>query len=454
MQIQGSVADNSVSVSQLPDGRVLVSDSREGIPAGAGCVTASGGVACSGASRIFVGLSQGNDSLATTASLPIQYFGGDGDDALVTGTGPGPSRVEFTGNAGRDMVNYAAATRGVAVTVDGAANDGRTGSDADNIDDDVERLQGSQFADSLSGNFFDSIPTTFIGLGGDDALNGGSGNDVFTMSGQADGADLIRGLGGFDTVDYRNRSRSVTVTVDAGSGDDGEGGERDEVREIEQVITGSGADTLTGSPFPGSGGHNFVSGAGADRITGTITRDGISPGPGRDTVDARGGDDSVRARDGEADSIACGTGIDTLQADSGLEISTGCETLQSVGVLGLAPKALDAEAGEVVRVRLSWRHPRASQRLRSVTLQLRDGDAPVGEVAISPRAGGMSAEGAVELVRSASRLRRSGTTVRARLGLRLDESLAGRRLILDVEASDLRGRRQIERGAGTIRVGA
>jgi hypothetical protein len=42
--------------------------------------------------------------------------------------------------------------------------------------------------------------------------------------------------------------------------------------------------------------------------------------------------------------------------------------------------------------------------------------------------------------------------VTARLGLRLDDTLAGATLALDVVAVDARGRRQIEPGAGRIRV--
>ena len=40
-------------------------------------------------------------------------------------------------------------------------------------------------------------------------------------------------------------------------------------------------------------------------------------------------------------------------------------------------------------------------------------------------------------------------TIRA---VRLDESLAGKKLTLEVEATDTRGARQLERDAGTIRV--
>jgi hypothetical protein len=39
------------------------------------------------------------------------------------------------------------------------------------------------------------------------------------------------------------------------------------------------------------------------------------------------------------------------------------------------------------------------------------------------------------------------------MALRLDKSLAGQMLTAEVEATDARGRRQIETRAGTIRVG-
>jgi hypothetical protein len=62
------------------------------------------------------------------------------------------------------------------------------------------------------------------------------------------------------------------------------------------------------------------------------------------------------------------------------------------------------------------------------------------------------ATGAVTPARRATRIGRSGRSVRARLALRLDPSLAGRRLVVDVEATDRSGRRQLERGAATISV--
>ena len=51
-----------------------------------------------------------------------------------------------------------------------------------------------------------------------------------------------------------------------------------------------------------------------------------------------------------------------------------------------------------------------------------------------------------------SRIAHKGKTVSARLALRLDRSLASRRLRVEVEAVDVRGVRQRERQAGSIRV--
>jgi hypothetical protein len=66
--------------------------------------------------------------------------------------------------------------------------------------------------------------------------------------------------------------------------------------------------------------------------------------------------------------------------------------------------------------------------------------------------GRIASRGRVSALRRPSRLTHRGATVSARLALRLDRSLAGRRLRVDVEAVDAHGARQVERHAGSIRV--
>jgi hypothetical protein len=103
-------------------------------------------------------------------------------------------------------------------------------------------------------------------------------------------------------------------------------------------------------------------------------------------------------------------------------------------------------------VELSWRHPQGWRKLRTVTLRLTDDGVAVGEVTITPRDGKVAAGGVARIARPDTALTRRGKAVRARLGLRVDPSVAGRRLHLEVEATDTQGRRQLERDAATLRV--
>jgi hypothetical protein len=84
------------------------------------------------------------------------------------------------------------------------------------------------------------------------------------------------------------------------------------------------------------------------------------------------------------------------------------------------------------------------RNLRAIELHVKHAGFTVGGISIRPRAGRVTADGAVKVVRS--RRTREGRTVIARMAVRLDDRLAGERLALEVEATDRRGRRQLERG--------
>jgi hypothetical protein len=71
-----------------------------------------------------------------------------------------------------------------------------------------------------------------------------------------------------------------------------------------------GEETDLASPVTLDGGAQedlLQGGAGADTLTG---------GPGVDLLRGRAGDDHIFARDGEKDSISCGPGFDTVEADA------------------------------------------------------------------------------------------------------------------------------------------
>ena len=451
--ILGSIENNDVTVTVRGDSFVVTDSAgitTEHQGSGGTCVRTSAVEArcpLSNVTNVAVQVAGGGDKVEYR--LPHEGFVdlGDGADSLFAGTresaGFAIKPVTYVAGSGRDVITYAKASQGVSLTPeDGLANDGRPGGQ-ENIRPDFEGIFGSNFGDTLLGT---PGPDTMMGFGGRDIIAGGGDDDLFLTSG-GDGADDYHGGPGRDTMDYGGRTQPLTVFLD-NVADDGEINEHDNVRSnVENVIGGSARDTLHSldafSRLDGRGGDDLLFGEnGPDTLIG---------GPGVDLLDAGRGNDAVDARDSGVDDIFCGSESDTLSRDTFEGRVSGCETVQ-VGTLRLAPKVLRAEAGAAARLRLSWRHPQGWRKLRRIELRLTQDGAPVGEITIHPRRARISTDGAVKLVRSHSRLTREGKTVAARLAVRLDDSLAGQALKAEVEATDTRGRRQLERGAGTIRV--
>jgi RTX calcium-binding nonapeptide repeat (4 copies) len=437
------------------------------ITARAGCtLNAQGDAECPIGVNDTVGMSLGdkNDVLQYTAPHRGFLSGGEGDDLIFGGLRqavPGLSTqpVFYFGDAGMDTITYRLADRGVRVDtadnptqVPSQANDGRPGLDFEDINAGIERIEGSNFADVLFGSATDN---TIIGLNGDDEIGGGDGNDFILENIGPNGADSINGGGGVDRVLYTGRATGVNVSLD-GIANDGQTGERDDVRPNVENVTGS--PNGFGDVLVGNGLANDLQGFGGnDNLIGGGGNDTLSGGSGNNRLAGEAGNDIINARNGELDNIDCGedrdgADRDTANRDSAENQVAGCES-GTVGVLRLTPTTVRAEAGKVARMQLSWRHPAGWRKLRTIELQLLAADgAPVGEITIRPRAQRTTDDGAVRLVRRASRLTRKGKTVTARLALRLDESLADQKLTAEVEAVDVRGRRQHERDAGTVRV--
>jgi Ca2+-binding RTX toxin-like protein len=160
---------------------------------------------------------EGNDTICALGGNDFLYggagndklLGGDGDDGISGGLG---GDTAF-GGAGADLVSYASATAGVRVTIDNVANDGNaTDARADNVLNDVERINGSSFADTL---LVSSGVNNFYGFGGADLLNGYAGNDYLNGGAHAD--SLYGGVGN-DGL-YAKEGYRDTV-IDAGAGTD------------------------------------------------------------------------------------------------------------------------------------------------------------------------------------------------------------------------------------------
>lgn len=217
-----------------------------------------------GADRLFG--SDGNDQLLGEGGAD-QLNGGAGNDLVDGGTGddglehcsncigsgndPGVGADTYTGGPGADKLWLDGHPAGMAISIDGQANDGSSG-EGDNVGSDIETIAGTVHNDVFVGS---AGPDNFEGNGGNDDIHGAGGND-----------DLYGG------------SDDDKVFGDAGD---------------DKVQGASGSDSVDGGP-------------GLDQIYGDIASCSLFC-----TFDA----DQLFARDGERDSVDCGGGADTAQVD-------------------------------------------------------------------------------------------------------------------------------------------
>jgi hypothetical protein len=426
-------------------------------------VNVNGDGVCPGsADDILIFTGDRNDLIQYTAPHAGFVSGGDGADVILgglrqAGFGRQIERVTYRGkdtrfDFARDTVSYRFADRGVRVDLSdqndaATSSDGRPGIDREQIEDDIEVIEGSNFDDPQL--FGSDRNEAFRGLNGNDVIGTGGGDDVIDEGSSPNGADTLNGGNGAnDRITYGTRTSGVNTSLD-GVRNDGAPGEQDDVRPNVEHIGGSNFDDV----LSGNGLANIIDGFGGnDTISGLGGNDTLSAGTGNNTVNGGTENDVIFARNGGIDSVDCGENpndSDTADRDQVESRVVGCENV-TVGVLRLVPKAVAAEAGKTARLRLSWRHPQDWRKLRTVELRLTRDGMPVGEVTIRPRRERIADDGAIRVERG--RIVTRGKTVTARLALRLDESLAGQTLRAEVEATDRRGRRQLERDAGTVRV--
>lgn len=214
----------------------------------------------------------GHDYLIRSAGND-QHFGEGGSDDIMGGPGndvedggPGDDRIGYSagisndddqgadtlrGGDGTDKLLLNAHAGGMAITLDGLANDGAPG-EGDNVASDFEHIEGTGANDVFAGS---PGPDRFLGGMGNDEIRGGAGDDH--LSGDS-GDDRVFGEAGNDKVEGTN-----------------------------------GADKVDG-------------GAGLDQIYGDIA--GCSVFCSFDS-------DEIFARDGERDTVDCGGGADTAHVD-------------------------------------------------------------------------------------------------------------------------------------------
>jgi Ca2+-binding RTX toxin-like protein len=167
------------------------------------------------------------------------------------------------------------------------------------------------------------------------SLNGDGGNDRFVQQ-LAKAKDEIHGGDGIDWVDYHVRTAPLTITVGAGTEDDGESGEGDTLAaDIENVTGGSGNDTIDASAATLSS-HVLIGGSGNDLLVGSDQDDHLYGGQGNDTLVGGKGNDTLEGGDG--DDILRGGANNDVILGGGLNcpvtIPAGCvlATAANIGV--------------------------------------------------------------------------------------------------------------------------
>ena len=218
----------------------------------------------------------GNDDLiGDTGNDRVE--GGEGDDKLRGDNFSAPAPDIIDGGPGRDTVDdWSNPSQNeaveVAISLDGAANDGRPG-EGDNVLN-IERVEAAGTFGSYSGT---DGPEAFLAgtTGKLSTINAGGGDD--------------------EILSYRGEE-----TIDAGAGND-------------TITAGYGNDAITGGP-------------GQDRIF----ADDTSAYCTLYGCELPFGNDTVFARDGEADQIECGIGSDRAVVDA-VDTVSGCETIEREG---------------------------------------------------------------------------------------------------------------------------
>lgn len=186
--------------------------------------------------------------------------GGPGDDVIMPGSGNDTVIGDDTGETNGDTVSYLNALTGVNVNLANSAPQRVRG---DELSPDVdtllgiENVEGSLFADTLSGN---SLPNWVLGAGGDDTLVGGGDTDIKVNNTLVIREDFVDGGTGNDTADYRIGDPAV-LSVDLATGvaaNDGQGGS-DRLFNIENVL-------LPNNPLRASAGADKTVAAGGSAL--------------------------------------------------------------------------------------------------------------------------------------------------------------------------------------------
>jgi len=217
----------------------------------------------------------GNDSINAGAGNDL-VDGGAGTDTLDGGTGNdtligGAGNDTLIGGADVDTADYSYLTSNLTATLAASGSTTVTAVANSDVDilTDIENLIGGSGNDRLEGNNTAA-----------NSLSGGAGNDILIGR---DGNDTLDGGAGIDQADYTYSPVAVTVALTefGGTARVGFAGEVDTLISIENVMGGSGADSISGN----SAANSLAGGSGNDTLQGGAGNDTLNGFDGTDTAD-------------------------------------------------------------------------------------------------------------------------------------------------------------------------
>lgn len=225
----------------------------------------------------------GNDWLA----------GGDGNDTLIGGAGNDWTSYKWatgsvTVNLGAGTYTYSAYNYGSGIDFNGQTWGTASGADGFDTLIGIDRVAGSRFNDTLTGNSGDNV---FRGLDGNDTIDGGLGSDWINY------AEAL-------TTNHSMTGSTIGITVDLSAAKDANGYLSVTVADGNELLGSASTDKLKG----------------IENITGTIYNDTLIGDGGENTLQGYGGSDILMG----------GGGIDT--ADFRLNASGITASLNDTGI--------------------------------------------------------------------------------------------------------------------------
>jgi Ca2+-binding RTX toxin-like protein len=269
----------------------------------------------------------GDDTMAPDPAAPT---GLNGRTALTLNGGTGADQL--AGGDGLDVINGGP---GADVAAGGASADLISGGDDnDRLSGEAgdDRLVGDRGADQLIGGDNDDVNVWNNGDGSDEE-QGGPGFDRLEVNGASPAGDEFKLLaeGGVTKFERVNLVK-FTLTMPAVEGRGGieaasiNGGAGDDVFTVSAGLGGFSVNS------DGGAGNDKLTGAEeADNFSGGSGDDTIATGGGRDVADGQDGADRLLTRDGVGDVVHGGPGTDSAQTDAvTLDSVDGVENLDAL----------------------------------------------------------------------------------------------------------------------------